>query len=222
MSAPDSLRDLHLFAPLNAEQIERMRESAREIRLEPGQPLFTRGEPAHRFFVVIEGTLKLFLLSRSGEEKIVDIVQPGHTFAEAVMFMNPVGYPVNATALTEARLIAFENRVFLSLLDEAPALMRELLAAMSQRLHGLVREIDELTLHNATYRLVAYLLEQERADAHGVRLAIPKQVVASRLSIKPETLSRILARLREQGLVKVSGEHITLLDETGLRAQLER
>lgn len=222
MPVQDSLRDVHLFAPLNAEQTERMRENSREVRLEPGQTLFTRGEPAHRFFVVIEGTLKLSLLSRSGEEKIVNIVEPGQTFAEAVMFMNPAGYPVNASALTEARLVAFENRAFLSLLEKSPALMLELLATMSQRLHGLVREIDELTLHNATYRLVTYLLGHERADTHGVRLSIQKQVIASRLSIKPETLSRILARLREQGLVKVSGEHITLLDEDGLRGELER
>jgi len=152
---------------------------------------------------------------------VIEVITPGNSFAEAVMFMEPAGYPVNASAVSDTRLLAFENRVFLDLLEESPALTRKLLATLSRRLHALLQEIDELSLHNATYRLVTYLLQQDRTGGH-IDLSVPKQLVASRLSIKPETLSRILARLRERGLVQIDGEHITLLDEPGLRAELER
>jgi len=218
----DPLHQVHLFEPLNAEQLARMRESTREIRLQAGQSLFSQGEPARHFFMVLEGSLKLFLLSREGEEKVIELVSPDQFFAEAVMFMEHGRYPVNASALTESRLLAFDNRTFLELLQESRELTLRVLAAMSRRLHALVREIDELTLHNATYRFVTYLLQQERTAGTRVDLPLPKQIIASRLSIKPETLSRILARLREQGLVEVAGESITLINEPALRTLLER
>jgi len=216
------LSRMPLFEPLSGEQLERISQTAHEIHLGSGEALFSQGAPAHRFFLVIEGMIKLFLLSREGDEKVIEVITPGNSFAEAVMFMEPAGYPVYASAVGDTRLLAFENRVFLDLLEESPGLTRKLLATMSRRLHALLREIDELTLHNATYRLVAYLLQQDRRDESLIDLSVPKQLVASRLSIKPETLSRILARLRERGLVQIDGEHITLLDEPGLRAELER
>ena len=222
MITKSSLSRMHLFEPLNEEQMERISQAAHEIHLGSGEALFSQGEPAHRFFLVIEGMVKLFLLSREGDEKVIEVITPGNSFAEAVMFMEPAGYPVNASAVGDTRLLAFENRVFLDLLEESPALTRKLLATMSRRLHALLQEIDVLTLHNATYRFVTYLLQQDRRDESRVDLSVPKQLVASRLSIKPETLSRILARLRERGLVQIDGERITLLDEPGLRAELER
>jgi CRP-like cAMP-binding protein len=216
------LRRMHLFEPLNEEQRERISQESHEIHLGPGQALFSQGEPAHQFFLVIEGMIKLFLLSREGDEKVIEVIPPGKSFAEAVMFMEPAKYPVNASAVGDTRLLAFENRIFLDLLEGSPALTRKLLATMSRRLHALLQEIDELTLHNATYRLVTYLLQQDRRGEGLIDLSVPKQLVASRLSIKPETLSRILARLRERGLVQIDGERIKLLDEPGLRAELER
>lgn len=215
------LSRMHLFEPLSGEQLERISQSAEEIRLTSGEALFSQGEPAHRFFLVIQGMIKLFLLSKEGDEKVIEVIPPGKSFAEAVMFMEPAGYPLNASAVGDTRLLAFGNRAFLDLLEESPALTRKLLATMSRRLHGLLREIDELTLHNATYRFVTYLLEQDRRDQSRIDLSMPKQLVASRLSIKPETLSRILARLRERGLIQIDGERITLLDEPGLRAELK-
>jgi CRP/FNR family transcriptional regulator, dissimilatory nitrate respiration regulator len=90
---------------------------------------------------------------------------------------------------------------------------------MSQRLHRHLNEIDSLTLHNATYRLVSYLLNEaahSNRDQPSLQLNTPKHVVASRLSIQPETLSRILSRLSKQNLIEVRGSHIEVLDYDGL------
>lgn len=221
MSGIDPLHQIHLFEPLSDEQRSRMRDSMREVHLRPGEVLFTQGDPARYFYLICVGAVKLFLLSREGEEKVIDVVPAGQMFAEAVMFMEHRRYPVSAGALAESRLLAFDNEVFLSLLGESPDLTLRLLGTMSRRLHQMVREIDELTLHNANYRFITYLLQQERTGPNRVDLNVPKQVIASRLSIKPETLSRILSRLRDRGLIRVDGETITFTDEAGLRALLE-
>ncbi|AHE98621.1 Crp/Fnr family transcriptional regulator [Thioalkalivibrio paradoxus] len=221
MSAEDPLQQVHLFEPLDDAQLARMRESMREFHLAPGDTLFTQGDPARYFFLICVGSVKLFLLSREGEEKVIDVLHAGAMFAEAVMFMEHRNYPVNAGALTETRLLAFDNEVFLGLLRESPDLTLQLLGTMSRRLHQMVREIDELSLHNANYRFITYLLQQERTGANRVDLNAPKQVIASRLSMKPETLSRTLSKLRDQGLIRVKGDSITFLDEPGIRRLLE-
>lgn len=224
MREPDlmTIRRQAIFAALDEGQFERIVSGMTRRALVRGERLFSQGDEAAHFWLVKTGAIKLFLVSREGTEKVIEVTREGELFAEAVMFMEGRRYPVNAEALADSELFAFDSRIFLDLLHESPGLALRLLGALSRRMHGLVREIDELTLHNATWRLVAWLLQESGRKGSGgdITLTVPKQVVASRLSIKPETLSRILARLRDDGLVRVDGEHITLLDPERLRALL--
>jgi CRP/FNR family transcriptional regulator, dissimilatory nitrate respiration regulator len=222
MLDPKTIEGIPLFEPLDAEQRRRVLESARVLRLERGQILFTRGDPAQGFYLVLEGTIKLYLLSPEGEEKVVEVMQPGQTFAEAVMFMEQEAYPVNAAALTNLRLAAFSNAVFIQLLRESPGLALRMLATLSRRLHGLLHQIDELALQDATHRLVAYLLMLPREVEDTIALDLPKQVIAARLAIKPETLSRTLAALRERQLLAVEGDRILRLDLEALQGLLAK
>ncbi|MEY6433892.1 Crp/Fnr family transcriptional regulator [Thioalkalicoccus limnaeus] len=217
----NDLRRIPLFEPLTSEQLARIHTGLRERRCEAGERLFAQGDVARHFFLVADGSVKLSRLSRDGDEKVIEVIQAGQLFAEAVMFMDERRYPVNATTVTETRLILFEHAPLLGLLDESPDVALKLLGSLSRRIHGLLSQLDELTLHNATYRLISYLLSEGRATAGEVRLAVPKQVIASRLSMQPETLSRILARLRTRRLIEVQGDTIKLCDERGLRAMLE-
>ncbi|MBK1690744.1 Crp/Fnr family transcriptional regulator [Ectothiorhodospira mobilis] len=216
----EELQRLHLFEPLSREQLARVRDSLRVRHCRAGEALFAQGDPAPHFFFVKRGAVKLYLLSRDGDEKVVEVIHADQLFAEAVMFMDERRYPVNATPLVETELVIFDNACFLRLLEESPGLAFQLLGALSRRIHGLLSHIDELTLHNATHRLVAYLLAHGGGAPGRVQLSAPKQVIASRLSMKPETLSRILARLRDRGLVRVKGDTLHLLDEAGLREML--
>jgi len=221
---PDASRELrraYLFADMPDQHLQTLIQGMHEVHLNPGDVLFRHGQPAERFFFLRDGLVKLFRLSPEGDEKIIEIMQPGQTFAEAVMFMGPQGrYPVNAEAVNESRLYTFDQKTFLGLLHESSDACFGLLASMSRRLHMLVNQIESLTLQNATYRLVAYLLEQIPRDvktAPDVQLTTPKGVIASRLAIQPETLSRILAKLRQGGLIEVQGNHITVRDVQALR-----
>ncbi len=206
----------HLFAHLDAQQRARIAATQRVHVLERDQLLFQHGQPAQRFFFLKEGCIKLYRLSPQGQEKIIEIMTPGCSFAEAVMFMEGRCYPVHAGAMEPSVVLSYDNAAFLQILRESPKTCFRLLAIMSQRLHARLNEIDSLCLHNATHRVVCYLLEQFSQPQ--VHLSISKGALASRLAIQRETLSRILSRLKEQGLIDVRGQDIHLLDVEALRA----
>lgn len=217
----EDLKHIHLFASLDPRQLERVQRSMVVLHLDECQTLFEQGQRAERFYYVSEGQMKLFLLSPNGDEKVVEIIKAGHTFAEAVMFMETHRYPVTSQAIMPTTLLSFDSNVYLALLRESPATCLRLLGGMSMRLHWRIKEIDELTRQNATYRLVHFLIhelppELEAGEAD-LRLDTPKNIIASRLSIKPETFSRILQSLARDGLLKVEGATVHILDVQRLR-----
>ncbi len=221
----DELRGIYLLSQLNSEDFDKVVASMQAHRLEKDQRLFDQGQPARRFFYVRKGQIKLFLLSMEGEEKIIHIEHMGHTFGEAIMFMDKPAYPVSAEAVQPSDVLSFDNKTFREVLERSVPTCFRLMGAMSQRLHWHVEEIENLCLHNATFRLAAYLLRKVPPDADrstNVHLSIPKVTLASRLSIKRETLSRILARLRKQELIDVQGHDIILRDPQALRRLLEQ
>lgn len=215
------LRQAYLFSDADDTQLARLCQHLQSLSLRHGEALFHHGQPATRFFFLRRGQVKLFRVSPDGHEKIIEIIQPGQTFAEAVMFMGTEGrYPVSGEAISDCELYAFEQQAFLQVLRDSHEISFGMLAAMSRRLHMLVNQIDSLTLQNATYRLVMYLLElapREAKPGADIDLATPKTALASRLAIQPETFSRLLAKLRDQGLIEVRGAHIILRDLRGLR-----
>jgi CRP-like cAMP-binding protein len=214
------LRRAYLFADMEETHLAHLAGSMRQVHLEPGARLFHQGESAGHFYFLRTGLIKLYRLSPEGDEKIIELIHPGQTFAEAVMFMGQRRvYPVNAEAVAGTSVYAFEQATFMNLLTESKEACFGLIGSMSRRLHMLINQIDHLTLQNATYRLVGYLIEQIPADAHTreVVLETPKSVIAAHLAIQPETLSRILAKLRKGGLIEVEGNHITVRDIPALR-----
>lgn len=170
--------------------------------------------------MVKKGQIQLYRLSDDGDEKVIDIVHPGQIFAEAVMFMENMCYPVNAMAIANSQVIAFDMETFRNILRESVDTCFRMMAAMSKRLHIQLIEIDSLSLHNATYRLVHYLLKSVPAKTTRhteITLNYPKNILASRLSIKPETFSRIMSRLKRENIIEVSGNQIIISDISALR-----
>ena len=215
------LRGNPLFAGLEEDQLASLSREAGSTRLEDGQHLFEHGQAADRFFVVRRGRIKLYRLSPAGNEKVIEIVSPGQSFAEAVMFMASALYPVSAQALGATEVIAIANTRFLELLNASPDTCFRVLGSMSLRLHERLNEIEALTLQNATLRVVNYLRnlyrEQDRPANGAICLPAAKHLVASQLSVQPETLSRILHSLSDEGLISVQGLTITIHDIDALR-----
>jgi len=213
----DDLRNTPLLSRLTDEQLERVQRRAVQRKLDEGELLFTQGSPAERFYLVQSGQLRLFRLAPDGGEKIIEIVSPGQTFAEALMFLQAPRFPVSAAALSPARVIAIDAVDFAAMLRGSVDTCFVVMGALSQRLRGLIGEIDELTLHGAKSRVARYLLAHCPDDRRELVLDVPKSALASRLSIQPETYSRVTKQLVTDGVIAVDGARVTLLDRTALR-----
>lgn len=217
------LRRHHLFAGLAPPQMQRLLAVAHITECEAGHLLFDRGQPASEFFVVIDGQINLVLYSKAGEEKIVDILGPGSSFAEAIMFMEAPGYPVSAIAAVRSTVAGFPSSEYMAILRHSPETCLRMLGHLSQRLHMHIREIEHLTLESATHRLVRLI--ESRLPADGVTpcevtLQESRQELASRLSMKPETLSRILRHLSDAGAIVVHGRVLEVSDRKKLHEVL--
>ncbi|MCB1911746.1 MAG: Crp/Fnr family transcriptional regulator [Rhodocyclaceae bacterium] len=208
---------LPLFSELSESQRAVLLESTRVKTVSKGELLFQRGDAPQGFFYVISGQIKLAFSSSAGNEKVVEILGPSQSFGEAVMFMDKP-YPVFAEALSEANLLLVKRQAVFDLLESDPTFARSLLAGMSIRLHTLVRDVESYTLRSAVQRVIGYLLQEAGGapcSAGGqdvVHLPASKQVIASRLNLTPETLSRTFHLLSDEGLIKVDGKDIELLD----------
>ena len=221
----DAIRHHPILSSLSDAQFEELRGQLSVMRYAPQQLLFQVGDPARHFFIVLEGQIRLFVQSRSGQEKILDVIHPERTFAEALMFLDAPRYPVAAQATEQSLVLAVPNAPFLRILRDSPETCLRLLADLSVRLHQLVGEIERLTLASATHRFVRHLIDQ-LADAaeprSRVTLRESRQDLASLLGMKPETLSRILRSLSDDGVIAVEGRDVRVPDRTRLRAVLER
>ncbi|MCP3667155.1 MAG: Crp/Fnr family transcriptional regulator [Gammaproteobacteria bacterium] len=218
------LKGTYLFSQLNDEQLERVMKMSSRFSLDDGDALFEAGDQAKRFFLVVDGQMKLSRLAMNGNEKVIEVVSKGFTFAEALMFSDRPAYPVRASALGHAELLGFDNRAFLDLMRESVDTCFRVMGDMSQRLRHLIKEIDDLTLQSATGRVAGFLCGKyvyKGETTVAFDLDTPKGVLASRLSVKPETFSRILHNFSDSGLVKVKGGHIEILNCDGLRKHAE-
>lgn len=216
---PEELRRNPLFAGLDQAQLSRVLQTAQVIKLDGGEHLFEAQQEARQFFMVRSGAIRLYLSSPDGSEKVLHLVTPGQTFAEAITFMDSQRYPVNASAVGKGEVIAFSNATFREILQESTDSCFRLMADLSAWLKRQIDEIDALTLQNATLRFTNYLLHHIPAgQLHDVQieLAAPKHVIASRLSIKPESFSRILRNMQQSGLISVDSNTICIKDVEAL------
>ncbi|MCK5697037.1 MAG: Crp/Fnr family transcriptional regulator [Gammaproteobacteria bacterium] len=213
------LRQHYLFRRLSDEAFSTILERSNLTSLKRNEVLFEQGDHASRFFFVRSGQIMLFQTSPEGHEKIVDIIGPGQTFAEAVMFMEGHRFPVNARATNNTELFYFDNKAFTQELQNSNALCFAMMADMSTRLKGLLTEISELTIYNAKHRLISYLLGHinDLKAQPTVKLTATKSMIASKLSITPETFSRIISQLKKEDLIAIEDEVITLLQPDKLK-----
>lgn len=212
----DFLARLPLFNELEAVELERMARHTTELHVARGQTIFRQGDPCTGFHCVIFGRVKLAFGSSQGSEKVVEIVGPGNSFGEAVMFMDKP-YIVTAQALVDTMLLHVAKPAVFDELERTPRFARKMLAGLSRRLHGLISDVEAYSLNSGTQRVIGYLLREDVADGGEVTLHASKTVVASRLNLTPEHFSRILHDLTEQGLIEVHGRGITIRDASRLR-----
>jgi CRP-like cAMP-binding protein len=213
------LSSLPLFRELTAEETSFLARTVREQRLSKGQLLFNKGDRPHGFYVLKEGRIQLSFPSEQGTERVLEVINPGECFGEALLFLDKP-YPVFAQAVQDSVVLDVPGETMLSLLDQDCRLARKMLAGISMRLHELVTNLETCSMRSSTQR-VACMLQHHAPDRttnqYEVMLPAAKQTIASQLNLTPETFSRVLHVLSEAGLIKVSGRVIQVMDAEGLR-----
>ncbi|CCG41485.1 helix-turn-helix domain-containing protein [Magnetospirillum molischianum] len=206
-----------LLMGLSGEDLALLLDGARVVSYPDAAPLFTQGDPADRFFIVLAGRATLFILTETGEKSVIELFDPICSFAEAAILSSGL-FPLHCEVATGSRLVHIPAALFLRRLEERPALGLTLLSGLARWRWRLADEIAGLKSRSPAQRLAAFLLGLAPAgEAEGrVRLPLSKTVLASRIGIAPESLSRALVRLRSHG-VEARGREIILADIAALR-----
>jgi len=206
-----------LFEGLPAQQVDELAGIAVEKMFQKGENIFFEGDKCVGFYMVGEGRVKIFKVSFSGKEHILHIFGQGEPFGEVPVFHGQP-FPATAEALEKTKTIFFPRDKFVLLVEANPSIALNMLAVLSMRLRIFARQIENLSLKEVPARLAGYLdyLSHEQGDSDEVELDISKGQLASLLGTIPETLSRIFAKMSDEGLIQVNGKKISLLDRERL------
>jgi CRP-like cAMP-binding protein len=209
---PRYLSMLPLFQDMDQAELLRLSEGSKLRRLGRGDPVFHMGDPCNEFHVAVSGQIKLFAISPAGQEKIIEIVGPGNSFGEALMFTNKP-YIINAQALTDTLVLSVSKASLLREIERDTRFCMRMLAGLSRRLHGLINDVQAYSLHSGAQRVVGFLL-RDLPDDGDLRVVLPvsKAAIASRLSMTPEYFSRVLHELEGKGLIEIDKREIRISD----------
>lgn len=199
------------------ETSEHVLSTAHVRNFDRGATIFLQGERAKAIYIVAEGWVKLYRIAPNGAEAVVGVFTRPSSFGEAVGFRNDV-YPVAAEAVTDCALIRIEAEVILRQIRETPEFAVSILSSTFAHLHRLVAQVEQLKAQTGAQRVAEFLLELAPCSAGACTVTLPydKVLIAGRLGMKPESLSRAFARLREYG-VTIRQNHAAIADIGALR-----
>jgi len=208
-----SLNSKGIFSGMPEDLMQELNKIAVERLFEKGEMIFYEGNESLGFYLVLSGLIKIYKLSADGKEQIFQFIKPRETFGEVVVFSGKA-FPAHAEAVQKSRVLLFPRRDFLKAIRANPELALTMLAILSERLRQFTVQVENLSLKEVPNRLSSYFLYPLREEAKDdvISLDISKGQLASLLGTIPETLSRILRRMAENGIIEVRGRQIRLLD----------
>lgn len=208
-----------LFGGLPPAGLGRLLAGAAVRSLGRDETLFLQEDPADAFFIVIDGWVRLYRIGEDGGEIVIAVFTRGESFAEAAIFGSRI-FPVSANAIEDSRVLVVPAGPFVARLREEPDLVLNILASMSHHLRYMVQHVEQLNLRSTAERLAAFIARLSRAETGPdvIRLPLDKSLIAGRLAMRPETLSRNFAKLTRQGLLSVRGSEVAIADVAALRS----
>ena len=215
------LKNVPLFAGLSESDLDDLMAIVRINEHPRGELLFSDGEEAAGFFIVLDGKVKVYKLSPEGKERILHVIHPGGTFAEAAIFGEGL-YPAYAEPLQASKLLFLPKDAFLALLRDNSRVSINMIAGLSKFLRQFANQIEDLTFKDVPSRLARYLMDLSRGTKQTVMLPISKSQLASNLGTVSETLSRTLRKLSEDDLISVSGKTVEIIDFDRLEELAEK
>ncbi len=217
MNKKETISKCTLFSGLPEQQIEDVMAISFEKSFGRGESVFFEGDDGNGLYVIATGKVKVYKMSPDGKEQILHIFGPGEVFGEVPVFHGKP-FPASAECLVKSRLLFFPRQKFVNLVYANPSIALNMLAFLSMRLRKFTTQIENLSLKEVPGRLAGYLLflQEEQGNRDFVELEISKGQLASLLGTIPETLSRIFAKMTEEGLIAVEGRRIIIKDKEAL------
>jgi CRP/FNR family transcriptional regulator len=222
------LKKVFIFSELGEDDLENITKFSRLKSFSKGDMIFFDTEPYLGFYIVVEGMVKVYKISKDGREHIIHLVDKYNTFAEVPLFensgmilLNQFRYPANAMAIEDStRVLLIPSRSFIELIESSPALSMKMISGFAKRLRHLNNHIENITLKDVSKRVAAFVLSEyekrakgagdETAGENSIKLKISKNDLASYLGTIIETLSRTFKKLQDDGVIVVNGRIITV------------
>lgn len=212
-----TIRIAPLFSGMPAPALSAMLQGASVKQVARGETLFMQGDPVDFIYIVLQGWMKVFRLTPAGAEAVVAVFTKGQSFAEAAAFAGG-RFPASGQAVTDGRLLRVPSNRLIRLIRETPDVGLAMLASTSMHLHALVQQIEQLKAHTGAQRVAEFLWSLCDVPSGPCRISLPydKALIAGRLGMQPESLSRAFAKLKALGVLI---EHNTAVidDVTTLR-----
>ena len=221
----NTLRSCQLFVGLPAGDVAAIASFVIPKHLAKGEYLFRQGDRAEGFYVVQKGGLNVHRVSPAGKEQVIHLFRPVESFAEGAL-ASETGYPADARATAATTVLLVPKSDFIELLRNRPELSLRMLGSMSQHLRVLVGLVDDLTLKSIETRVVNWLVRHcprplGNSEAR-IKLDRTKRMLAAELGSTSETLSRTLAKLRAQKLLRIEGNTLTVTRPAELQKLLQQ
>jgi len=228
-SNPDDLdivRRINVFRGLNPRMIQQLIAPATALSLREGEVVCRQDDPATAFFIVVDGWIKLYRITVAGDEAVINVLAKGDSFAESAAFTGQ-SYLHTAEAVSDARVIRVPAAHVVKCIQSRPEFAQAMIAAMAQHMSHLVQQVEQLKAKLGVQRLAEFLVslcpsgqdtrQDTRQDTCTVALPYDKSLIAGRLGLKPESLSRAFAKLRSVG-VHVHAAHVEVRNPDKLRS----
>lgn len=211
-----TLSKVHLWRGASAGAVERLAAAARVTDYAVGEQLASEGEPADRFGIVLAGRVRVYHLAADGRRLAFEDLGAGEPFAVPAA-LSGGRYPASVEAAAPSIIAWFDREALFSLVEAEPSLARPLLSDLSRRIVNLTGVAQALN-QDVPARLAGWLFQRSLAvgqpTARGlvIDIGMSKTELAEALGTVPETLSRALGRLRDEGVIEVEGREVRVFD----------
>jgi CRP/FNR family transcriptional regulator len=227
MELIEQLKKPLLFSGLKDADLAELAAITMRRAFKKGETLFSEGEEATGFYLLLSGRIKLCRMSADGREKVLHFVKPRETFAEAAFFGDG-RYPAEARAMEAGEVLYIPRQGFMELMGRNPGFALNLVVSLSSMLRQFVRQIEEISFADVTSRLASFLVRRagEKSTSFDgityIDLGIKKGELASRLGTASETISRTLRKLKDEGIIEVQGNRVVVHQMEKLEKLSER
>ena len=219
----ETLKNLPLFSELTTQQSERIMSICKIINYKKNEILFFEGDNYKGFYILLEGSVKIYKISFEGKEAILHLIKQFESFGDVPLF-DGGKYPVNAQAIADSVLVFVPHKEFVELIKNNSTICFNMLVGFAKKMRHLTQKVEELSSKEVMNRFAGYLLDEinksgtENLPEPFVKISISKKNIASYIGTITVTLSRLLKKLQDEKIIRVSGKSIFILDLKKLKA----